>query len=213
MKKWLMILLAIVITSFGVILLKHANIVTGGTAGLSLSIAYFFSLPFGVTFFLINIPFYIFSMMRMGWNFTFTTIISVSLLSLVTGIDYFLPAFSVSVWVGAIVGGFIIGVGLSLLFMNGSSLGGANILALFLQKRWNIDPGKTTFAFDFIVVMTGFYTVGLVRGLASILSIAVIARVISYFKNEIAKRGTDAAAKEKEKNLKAPTKQHIPVAE
>ncbi|OLS38751.1 hypothetical protein BTR22_03625 [Alkalihalophilus pseudofirmus] len=210
MKKWLMILLAIVITSIGVILLKHANIVTGGTAGLSLSVAYLLSLPFGVTFFLINIPFYIFSMMRMGWNFTFTTIVSVSLLSVVTGFDYFLPAFTVPIWVGAVVGGFVIGVGLSLLFMNGSSLGGANILALFLQKRWNIDPGKTTFAFDFLVVMTSFYTVGFMRGVASILSIAVTARVISYFKNEIAKRREEPS---KEKVLKQQSKQQVPVTE
>lgn len=205
-----MILLAIVITSIGVILLKHANIVTGGTAGLSLSVAYFLSLPFGVTFFLINIPFYIFSMMRMGWNFTFTTIISVSLLSVVTGFDYFLPAFTVPIWVGAVVGGFIIGIGLSLLFMNGSSLGGANILALFLQKRWNIDPGKTTFAFDFMVVLTSFYTVGFLRGIASVLSIAVTARVISYFKNEIARRREEPS---KEKVLKQQPKQQVPVTE
>ncbi|ADC49505.1 hypothetical protein BpOF4_07235 [Alkalihalophilus pseudofirmus OF4] len=210
MKKWLMILLAIVITSIGVILLKHANIVTGGTAGLSLSVAYLLSLPFGVTFFLINIPFYIFSMMRMGWNFTFTTIISVSLLSVVTGFDYFLPAFTVPIWVGAVVGGFIIGIGLSLLFMNGSSLGGANILALFLQKRWNIDPGKTTFAFDFMVVLTSFYTVGFLRGIASVLSIAVTARVISYFKNEIARRREEPS---KEKVLKQQPKQQVPVTE
>ncbi|MCM3491696.1 YitT family protein [Alkalihalophilus marmarensis] len=210
MKKWLMILLAIVITSIGVILLKHANIVTGGTAGLSLSVAYFLSLPFGVTFFLINIPFYIFSMMRMGWNFTFTTIISVSLLSVVTGFDYFLPAFTVPIWAGAVVGGFIIGIGLSLLFMNGSSLGGANILALFLQKRWNIDPGKTTFAFDFMVVLTSFYTVGFLRGLASVLSIAVTARVISYFKNEIAKSREEPS---KEKSMKQQPKQQVPVTE
>ncbi|MED1601584.1 YitT family protein [Alkalihalophilus marmarensis] len=210
MKNWLMILLAIVITSIGVILLKHANIVTGGTAGLSLSVAYFLSLPFGVTFFLINIPFYIFSMMRMGWNFTFTTIISVSLLSVVTGFDYFLPAFTVPIWAGAVVGGFIIGIGLSLLFMNGSSLGGANILALFLQKRWNIDPGKTTFAFDFMVVLTSFYTVGFLRGLASVLSIAVTARVISYFKNEIAKRREESS---KEKSMKQQPKQQVPVTE
>ncbi len=205
-----MIFLAIVITSFGVILLKHANIVTGGTAGLSLSVAYLFSLPFGLTFFLINIPFYIFSMVRMGWNFTFTTIISVSLLSLVTGIDYFLPAFSIPIWIGAIVGGLVIGIGLSLLFMNGSSLGGANILALFLQKRWNFDPGKTTFVFDFAVVMTSFYTVGLVRGLASIVSIAVTARVISYFKGEIAKRSQQTT---KKNVLQSQPKHRVPLAE
>lgn len=195
MKKAVEIFLGCLLTSIGVILLKHSNIVTGGTAGLSLSVTYFFNLPFAMIFFLVNIPFYIFSFFRMGWKFTLSTVISVSILTLLTGMDQWLPHFSLPIWIGAILGGFLIGKGLSSLFMNGSSLGGANILALFLQKRFNFNPGTTNFLFDTLVILSSIYVVGLARGLCSILSIAVTAKVIGYYKNDIAKRNKAAEQK------------------
>ncbi len=181
-----MIFLGVLIVSTGVIILKHTHVVTGGTAGLSLNLAYLFGLPFSVLFFIVNIPFYIFSVVQMGWKFTLYTIASVSLLSGLTSIDQWLPAFSVPVWVGVSAGGVIIGLGLSILFANGSSLGGANILALFLHKKYKFNPGVTTFIFDFIVVATSLYAVGLLRGVSSVFSIAITSIVISYFKNYIA---------------------------
>ncbi|TES51553.1 YitT family protein [Halalkalibacterium halodurans] len=211
MKKWLWIFLGIVITSCGVILLRHANLVTGGTAGLSLGMTYLFNLPFALTFFLVNVPFYLFSLLRMGWSFTRSTIISVSLLSLVTSLDVWLPSFNVPVWLGAVFGGGLIGLGLSLIFMNGSSLGGANILALYLQKRLAIDPGKTNFLFDVSVVLLSMVSVGVIRGLLSILSIAVTSRIISYFKKEIASR--QLAEKPKSSSMASTPNSRIPVAE
>ncbi|MBB6453725.1 uncharacterized membrane-anchored protein YitT (DUF2179 family) [Salirhabdus euzebyi] len=210
MKKYLYILLGCMITAIGVIFLNHSSLVTGGTAGLALSVSYLFTLPFSIVFFMINIPFYIFSFVRMGWKFTLSTILSVTILSGLTSLDQFLPGFTIPMWVGAIVGGLFIGVGLSVLFMNGSSLGGANILSLFLQKRYNINPGKTTFIFDGIVVLSGLYAVGLIKGLFSILSIAVISKVIGYFKNEIATR--TAETKEKVKVEKKPSRVQVPAA-
>jgi len=81
-------------------------------------------------------------------------------------------------------------MGLSILFREGSSLGGANILALFLQKRFNINPGKINFIFDVLVVLTSILTVGLMKGTISIISIAVTSTVISYFKKDIAEKST-----------------------
>ncbi|MRH44283.1 YitT family protein [Aquibacillus halophilus] len=199
MKKILSILLGIVLVSIGVIILNHSQIVTGGTAGLALNLSYLFSSPFSIIFFLVNIPFYIFSVMRMGWKFTLSTICSVSLLSLFTMVNQWLPDFTIPIWLGAISGGLIIGVGLSCLFANGSSLGGANILALFLHKRYNLNPGTTTFIFDFIIVITSLYTVGIVKGLASILSIAILSMVISSFKNRIADKEAVVEPKIKKK--------------
>ncbi|MFK3939473.1 YitT family protein [Alkalihalobacillus sp. NPDC078783] len=182
MKRWLLIFVGCFLASLGVIVLTHSDLVTGGTAGLSLSIAYLTGLPFPVLFFLINIPFYLFSMSRMGLSFTITTILSVSILTLITSINAFLPNFSIPYWLGALAGGMFIGVGLSVLFRHQASLGGSNILALFLQKRFGFDPGKTNFLFDCVVVASSLYAIGWVKGFFSVLSIAVTSKVISYYK-------------------------------
>jgi uncharacterized membrane-anchored protein YitT (DUF2179 family) len=185
MKRVLFIVLGCFLTSIGALMLKHAGVMTGGTAGLSLILSYASGLTFGLVFFLVNIPFYVLSVMFMGWNFTVSTALSVTLLSLMTGIDKWLPPFSIPISVGAVAGGIIIGFGLSMLFIHRTSLGGSNILALILQKKLKWNPGKLNFIFDFVVVVYGFYSIGFLKGILSVLSILITSIIISYFKNRI----------------------------
>ncbi len=182
-RKWLHIVLGCVITAAGLILLKHSHIVTGGTAGLSLSLSYLFHTKFHFMFLLLNIPFAVFSYYKLGRSFTLRTMVSISLLSAMTAADRLVFDFAVPSLVGSIVGGVFIGVGICALFKNGASLGGSTILALYMQKRYRLDPGKTNFTFDFIVVLTSFSAVSLDHGLISIVSIAVTSAILSFFKN------------------------------
>jgi uncharacterized membrane-anchored protein YitT (DUF2179 family) len=191
----LKLILGCLVVSIGVLILHHSHLVTGGTAGLSLSLSYLVGMPFSVVFFLINIPFYILSLMRMGLQFTLSTLAAITILSFLTGLDQWLPDFSIPPLIGALAGGFIIGLGLALIFLNRSSLGGANILALYLQRRFGWDPGKTNFVFDFLVVASSFYSVGFWKGLYSVLSIYILAKVISLFKQQIAARNVSASVR------------------
>lgn len=182
MLRFINIILGCFIVSFGVFILQNSEIITGGTAGLALSISYAINLSFAIAFFVVNIPFYILSIMKMGWKFTISTFFAVSLLSVITELLQFVPNFHISPLFGALIGGGIIGVGVSVLFMNGASLGGANILALVLQKKLQLNPGKTMFLFDFFVIFIGVYSVGIVRGLYSVISIFFISIIISLMK-------------------------------
>ncbi|MCY8049610.1 YitT family protein [Bacillus spizizenii] len=185
MKRILLILTACLMTSTGVLTLRHSHVLTGGTAGLSLSLTYLFHSSFAIIFFLINIPFYVFSLIRMGIKFTLSTVFAVTALTLFTSADHWLPSVSFSPFAGAVCGCALIGFGLSLMFYHQASLGGANILALFLQKRYGWNPGTVNFLFDFGVVLVGIFSVGLLKGLFSLVSIAVTGLIVSFFKNKI----------------------------
>lgn len=186
------------ITSFGLYLLKGSAIVTGGTAGLALSISYLLPISFSILFTLINIPFYILSYFKMGKKFTISTILAVSLVTLFSYLlSIILPPFALYPLLGSIIGGFIIGIGTIILFMNGSSLGGAQILSITLQKQFNWNMGKTNFIFDTIVILIGLYSVGLIRGLYSIVSVFIISFMMSTFKEKIANRNTSKTNFEK----------------
>lgn len=185
MKKFFIMAAACVIVSMGVQLLQMANLVTGGTAGLSLSLAYMLEVPFSTVFFIINLPFYILAVIRMGWKFTVSTILAVSMLSISARLLQGLPEASLHPLSGSVLGGVLIGSGLVMLFKANASLGGANILALYLQKKAGYDPGKVNFSFDIIVAALGFLKIGFWNGLCSILSIAIISIIISKAKNWI----------------------------
>ncbi len=193
-KRLLAIIAGCILVSLGLLLLRHAQVVTGGTAGLALSLSYLLELPFALLFFVINIPFYVFSFVRMGWSFTLSTIMSVCIVSLVSSLGAWLPLFDLPALVGTTLGSVLCGFGLSTLFMNRASLGGVNIVAIFLQQRLGWNPGIVNFVFDSIVVCIGFYSVGWYEAILSALSVVIVSSIISYFKQRIAKGNQRATA-------------------
>ncbi|HEY3425420.1 MAG TPA: YitT family protein [Negativicutes bacterium] len=186
MRKVLNVIFSCLIVCIGVVVLRHSHLVTGGTTGMALGMSYLFNMPFSVALMTVSIPFYILSILRMGLQFTLSTFFAVLTLSFMSGIDQWLPDFIIPEYVGAVLGGGLMGLGLSLLFLNGSSLGGVNVLVLYLQKKFGWDPGKLTFVADFMIVVFGTYSVGLVKGIYSVLSVLILSLIISYFKGRIA---------------------------
>ena len=196
MKKILTMIAGCFFTALGLYVLKSSSLVTGGTAGLSLSASYLLPISFSVLFTVINIPFYVLSFKKMGKQFTLSTILAVTTVTLLSSlISAYFPAISFHPIVGAVVGGIIIGSGVVILFMNGSSLGGAQILSITLQKQFNWNMGKTNFIFDTIVILIGMYSIGVVRGLYSILSVLIVSAMMSFFKEQIAKRNNKTTVK------------------
>lgn len=182
------------ISMIGILILRQAHLVTGGAPGLALAISYLTDLPFSVMFIVVNLPFYGLSLWKMGWDFTLSTLLAAVILAGLTGIDWGIARLILPDAVSAILGGAIAGFGLSYLFWNGASLGGVNILVLYLNRQFGWDPGKVTLVVDCTVVLTGIYAVGLRKGLFSLLSVVVLSLVISFFKGKIAARNRNPAS-------------------
>ena len=77
--------------ALGLQFLGQAGLITGQTAGLALVISYASGWPFGVVFFLINLPFYWIGYRRIGLAFTVKSFVSVCLLA---GLSALLPKLS-----------------------------------------------------------------------------------------------------------------------
>ena len=67
-----------ILVSFGAILLREVGALTGSTAGMAFLIDYLSPMTFGLAFFLVNIPFYILALKKMGVVFTLKTFATVS---------------------------------------------------------------------------------------------------------------------------------------
>ena len=63
--------------------------ITGQTAGVAVILSYLSGYSFGTVFFVINLPFYFFAWKRLGTEFTVKSLISVTLLSVLTDVDFF----------------------------------------------------------------------------------------------------------------------------
>lgn len=139
--------------SFGVVLFKNAGLLTGGTSGIAFLGYYLAAIPFGVGFFVINLPFYVLALMRMGWRFTVKTFCAVALVSVMAETHgYFIEIGKLQPFYAAIVGGLMLGMGFIVLFRHQASLGGVNILALYLQEKYKIPAGKLQLGVDLVVL-------------------------------------------------------------
>lgn len=130
------------IISFGLLFLKQASLVTGGTAGMALLASHALPVSFGTAFFLLNLPFYYLSFRRMGLAFTLKTFSAIALVSLLTSYQGdFIHINRLDPLYGALLANCVIGVGFLILFRHRASLGGVNILALYLQNKVGIKAG------------------------------------------------------------------------
>lgn len=148
------------LVSLGVFYFKEAGLLTGGTAGAALLMAQVADIPFGVVFFTLNLPFYCLAYRRMGLQFTLKTVLAVTMVS---GVTELLPRIMVMKYLypvfGGIAGGLLLGVGMLILFRHRASLGGFNILALFLQEKFDKNAGKFQLSLDGIILIASFFIV------------------------------------------------------
>lgn len=140
--------------SLGLALFKHAGLVTGGTAGLAFIAHYATHVPFGVAFFLINLPFYALAWQRMGARFTLKTFAAVGLLSAFSeAMPVLLQLQQVQPVFAALGGGLLMGAGMLMLFRHHASLGGLNMVALWLQEQYGWRAGHVQLALDVMILL------------------------------------------------------------
>lgn len=148
--------------SFGLLLFQFHGLLTGGTAGLALVMTKVTNIEFGVLFFAINLPFYWLAIRGLGKRFALNTFISVASVSLmVEGLPYVVSLQNLNPLFAAVMGGFLIGTGMLILFRHVASLGGVGILAYYLQQRLGVNAGKVQMAVDVSIVAIGFFLVSL----------------------------------------------------
>jgi uncharacterized membrane-anchored protein YitT (DUF2179 family) len=147
------LLIAPLFVAFAVLLFQQAGLLTGGTVGLAFLIHYASGWPIGAVVFTVNLPFYVFAVRAMGWEFAVKTFIAVSLLACYTAV---LPALisieRVNPLFAAVMAGFLVGVGLLILIRHKASLGGLGVLAIYLQNRKGWQAGKVQMAVDCVIV-------------------------------------------------------------
>ena len=164
-----------VLVSLGVSMFNQVGLLTGGTAGLAFLIHYGTGVAFGWAFFLLNLPFYWLAFKRMGWRFTLKTFCSVGLVSLLSGWHPKLMQMSaLTPFYVALIGGSMMGVGFMVLFRHKASLGGINILALYLQDRHGIRAGKLQMGMDVVIVLASLFMVSKLALAASIVGAVVL---------------------------------------
>ena len=164
----------------GIAMFRAAGLLTGGTAGLAFLVHYATGVPFGAAFFAINLPFYALAARVMGRAFTLKTFAAIGLVALASELVPRVMTFAVlEPAFAAVMGGCLIGAGLLMLFRHGASLGGLNVLALWLQARRGWSAGRVQMACDALIVAAAFAWVEPSRIALSVLGAVALNLVVA----------------------------------
>lgn len=174
-------LFGIIMTAFGISMLRAAGLITGQAAGLAFVISYATGFNFGLVFFVVNLPFYALAITRIGWRFTVRSLVAVTGISVLSTLFPGVIGYSVlQPHVAAVLAGFCIGIGVIGLFRHGASGGGVGILAYYIQEKTGFRAGWLQAMFDVVIFALAAFVIDAHAVLASLLGAAVLNAFVAF---------------------------------
>ena len=149
--------LAIFALAWTAFLIPH-RITGSGVSGIGAIVYYATEIPVGYTYFVINIALLLVAIKILGASFGIKTVFGVSvaalLLSVLQSVIH-LPIVE-DKFLSTLIGGGLGGVGLGIIFTQGGSTGGTDIIAMIVNKYRNISPGRVILICDIFIIGSSF---------------------------------------------------------
>jgi uncharacterized membrane-anchored protein YitT (DUF2179 family) len=138
-------------------LLPH-QISGSGVSGLAAIIFYATGIPMGYTYFAINVVLILIGLKILGAGFGIKTIYGILLgAAMLSVLQPLIPTAVVQEkFMSALIGGGLCGVGLAIIFTQGGSTGGTDIIAMIVTKYRNISLGRVILYCDVIIIGSSY---------------------------------------------------------
>ena len=169
-KDYVLITLGILIYAMGYsCFLLPYQIISGGVSGISTFVFYATGIHANLTYFCINVFLLILAAHVMGWRYFVRTIYGILVASLLIGIfqgaltqvahdgkETLICILGEQKFMAVVIGGLMEGLGLAVVFMNGGSTGGTDIIASCVNKYWNVSLGRMLLFLDIFIIGSGY---------------------------------------------------------
>lgn len=162
-KDYIFLTLGAIIYAFSIeAFFVPSEIFDGGITGISMILNILTDKPLGLFIVLINLPFVVLALKKLGKRFVFSTFYAIMIFAL--GVTVFSSIFhgqciipDLELFLVSIFGGLILGVGVGMVIRNGASLDGTEILAIYATKKIPFSVGEIIMFINlFIFTCAGF---------------------------------------------------------
>ena len=190
--RYLLIILGAAISgSAQAFFLVPAKLAPGGLYGVGMILNHHFGINVGLAFALMNIPFFIWAFRVMGLKYLLRTGVAIAVSSTMVdiGTSYLLPMFEKYVTkmpatsdliLYSIFGGAVLGVGVGLVFRNGSSTGGTDLISQLIYYSTGFEYGKLVMIFDATIIISVAVTFRDVKiAMYSIVTLIIYSQVLN----------------------------------
>lgn len=151
----------------------------GGVTGISLLIHEIYHFDLAYVILIVNLPFIIFAIFIVNWNYALKTLFCIILLSVFfVYIPY--PIITSDKLLVAIFGGFFLGAGIGLIMRAGSALDGIEILALYTVRRSSFTISEIIMAINIVIFLVAAISFGMEVALYSMLTYFTATKTIDY---------------------------------
>lgn len=158
-QAYIFIFLGLIVFSIGLTgFLIPSDIVSGGIAGLATVIYFATDIPVGVLVLIINAFLVVLGIQQLGMGFGIKTIYSILVMS---GLLYLFQQYITEPivddkFMAAIIGGILTGASVGMIFTQGGSTGGMDIIAMVINKYRNMSPGRIFLYSDVFIIGSSY---------------------------------------------------------
>lgn len=155
-KKYLTIIVGLVITAYAISTLYLPNkIVSGGVSGMSTILFHQFGIQPGLSFAVINIVLLLLALKFIGKEFVLNSLFGAGVISILVEVFSYLPPLTENVFLATVFGSVLYGFGIGLTLAEGASSGGTDILGRLMQCIFpHIKIGRMLLFIDAMVILT-----------------------------------------------------------
>ncbi|GKU27812.1 YitT family protein [Clostridium folliculivorans] len=201
----LIIIAGCFISSLGInLFLTHAKLLSGGATGVALIIQYLKGFNAGFSVFLINLPLFIVSYIKLDKKFTmYSALGMVSLsVSLIVTSPFSKIIVLDDILLYCIYGGVLCGIGYGLVFSRNGSTGGTDIITMLIRKKYsNFNIGKLGFTLNLVIVAVGAFFFGIPKALYTLISMFIQSYVLDVMVRGLSRKNLLLILTEREEDV------------
>ena len=154
------------------------SLVTGGVSGIAIILKRFAGIPLWVTNTTLNIPLFIAAWRMKGWRFIKRTAVATLALSVSLYVIPEMAFLTEDIFLAALFGGILSGLGTGMVFMVSATTGGTDTLAALIQQKMrHYSIAKIMQVLDGIVVLLGATVFGIQYALYALIAIYAVSKV------------------------------------
>lgn len=163
-----------------------AGFAPGGVSGLALILNHLWGLPVGIMTLILNVPLVLISYKVVGKKFLLKTAVTMLISTFFLDLVFpFFPLYRGLRLLAAVYSGVLLGGGMVLFYLRGSSSGGIDFLTMAIKKKHpSFSIGKITLMIDLAVILLGWPVFGdvdaVLHGLISTFTSVVVIDKVLY---------------------------------
>lgn len=164
LQEYIKRIVALLLGSFLVAISINAFIIphkflSGGVAGVAIIVEYIANIPSGYLILLLNIPIFLIGMKEVDRDFTIFSFLGMIAMSgfLICTKPLGNMLMVNDKLLSSIYSGVIGGIGIGIIFRNRASMGGTDIIAVVLKKKFGVNISTLSFIMNAIVVLIGVF--------------------------------------------------------